>query len=219
MVRLRATRHPELVARDLLGWAIACRGTAAVLTELEAYHQDEPAAHSYGGRPTPRTEGLFGPPGTVYVYFTYGMHWCANLVTGPDGSGEAVLLRSAMPVHGERLMRERRTAPRQADPDSLRPKDVLGGPGRIAQALDIRGDDTGRIMLHEEVGSLEEALALAVDGPVIWHDHELAASVGIDLPLVAGDVLVGPRIGISKARELPWRFGVRGAWHSKPFPA
>jgi DNA-3-methyladenine glycosylase len=214
---LDATRHPEFVARDLLGWSIACRGTAAVLTELEAYHQDEPAAHSYGGRPTPRTKGLFGPPGTAYVYFTYGMHWCANLVTGPDGSGEAVLLRAAMPVHGEELMRVRRAAPRQVDPAALRPKDVLGGPGRITQAMDIRGDDTGCVLLHEELTSLDEALERAQDGPVIWRDDALAAQVGISLPLAVDDILVGPRIGISKAQELPWRFGVRGAWHSKPF--
>jgi DNA-3-methyladenine glycosylase len=218
MTSLDATRHPQEVARDLLGWSIACRGTAAVLTELEAYHQDEPAAHSFGGRPTPRTEGLFGPPGRAYVYFTYGMHWCANLVTGPDGSGEAVLLRAAMPVFGEARMRERRAAPRGADTPGFSPRDVLGGPGRQAQGLDIRGDDTGRAMLREDIGSLEDALAVATTGPVIWRDETLAAQVGIALPVTGADVLVGPRIGITKAVELPWRFGARGAWHSKPFP-
>lgn len=206
---LDAGRHPTDVAPDLLGWSIACRGTAAVLTEVEAYHQEEPAAHSYGGRPTPRSAGLFGPPGTAYVYLSYGMHWCANLVTGPDGSGEAVLLRSAVPAFGidEMVGRRRRST------------DLLTGPGRLAQALDIRHEDTGRQMLREDLGSLDEALAAAVDGPVIWRDDELAASVGIELPVTADRLLVGPRIGITKAVDLPWRFGVAGVRLSKPFRA
>ncbi|MCW2923142.1 MAG: DNA-3-methyladenine glycosylase [Thermoleophilia bacterium] len=211
-------RHPSEVAPDLLGWTIACRGTAAVLTEVEAYHQDEPAAHSFGGRPTPRTAGLFGPPGTAYVYFTYGMHWCANVVTGPEGSGEAVLLRAGVPVFGEELIRVRRTAARGTDPASLKPRDVLGGPGRLAQGLDIRGDDTGRAMVRLDLTTLDEALHASEDGPVLVRDVAAARSVGIAVPLAADDVLVGPRIGISKAVELPWRFGVRGAFVSKPFP-
>ena len=207
------------VAPDLLGWSIACRGTAAVLTEVEAYHQEEPAAHSFGGRPTPRTVGLFGPPGTAYVYLSYGIHWCANLVTGPDGSGEAVLLRAAMPVHGEELMRARRVAARATDPASLRAKDLLTGPGRLAQGLDLRLDDTGCTLLREDLGSLEEALDAAQHGPVLWRDEALAAQVGIELPLDPARLLVGPRIGITKAVDLPWRFGVRDAHVSKPFPA
>jgi DNA-3-methyladenine glycosylase len=215
---LDAHRHPAEVAPDLLGWTIACRGAAAVLTEVEAYHQEEPAAHSYGGRPTPRSAGLFGPPGTAYVYLSYGMHWCANLVTGPDGSGEAVLLRAAMPVHGEQLVRARRVASRAVpDPDSLRPKELLTGPGRLAQGLDIRIDDTGRVLLRPDLSSLDEALDAATHGPVIWRDVELAASVGIELPLDPARLLVGPRIGITKAVDLPWRFGVRDAHVSKPF--
>lgn len=217
MIALDPSRHPIEVARDLLGWAIACRGTVAVLTELEAYHQDEPAAHSFGGRPTPRTEHLFGPPGTAYVYFTYGMHWCANLVTGAEGSGEAVLLRSASPVIGEGVMRERRAARRGVDPASFRARDVLGGPGRLTQGLDIRPQDTGRLLLRQDVDTLEAALAAAVDGPVIWRDEELAATVGIALPVAESDVLVGPRIGITRAIELPWRLGIRGSLLSKPF--
>jgi DNA-3-methyladenine glycosylase len=213
------TRHPVEVAPDLLGWTIACRGAAAVLTEVEAYHQEEPAAHSYGGRPTPRTVGLFGPPGTAYVYLSYGMHWCANLVTGEDGSGEAVLLRAGMPVHGEDLVRARRVAARGADPASLRPKELLTGPGRLAQGLDIRIDDTGSTMLRPYLDSLDAALEEATHGPVIYRDVALAAEVGIELPLAPSHLLVGPRIGITKAVDLPWRFGVRDAHVSKPFPA
>lgn len=211
-------RHPEQVAPELLGWTIACRGTAAVLTEVEAYHQDEPAAHSYGGRPTPRTQGLFGAPGTAYVYVSYGMHLCMNVVTGPTGSGEAVLLRAAMPVAGEDTIRERRVARRGGDPASLRARDLLTGPGRLAQGLDIRMEDNGRIVVDASFATLEEALAAAGDGPVAWRDPELAAGVGITLPVAGSALLVGPRIGITKAVDLPWRFGVRSADLSKPFP-
>lgn len=219
MSELDATRHPEQVARDLLGWTIACRGTAAVLTELEAYHQEEPAAHSYGGRPTPRTQGLFGPPGTAYVYFTYGMHWCANLVTGSEGSGEAVLLRAAVPVHGEDVIRARRAAPRGVDPGSIKARDLLTGPGRLAQGLDIRAEDNGRIVLRQDLLTLDEALDASTEGPVVIRERAEAEAVGIQLPVPDEDVLVGPRIGITKATDLHWRFGVRGALVSKPFPA
>ena len=211
-------RHPSEVAPELLGWTIACRGTAAVLIELEAYHQEEPAAHSYGGRPTPRTEGLFGEPGSLYVYFTYGMHWCANVVTGPVGSGEALLLRAAVPIAGEPLMRERRAAPRSADPARFRPHEVLGGPGRLVQGLDIRPGDGGAQLLHPALDALETALSVSEDGPVLVRDPAAAALAGVMLPLAADDLIVGPRIGISKAVELPWRFGVRGTRASKPFP-
>jgi DNA-3-methyladenine glycosylase len=215
---LDVTRHPVEVARDLHGWTIASRGTAAVLTELEAYHQDEPAAHSYGGTPTPRTQGLFGPPGTAYVYFTYGMHWCSNLVTGAEGSGEAVLLRAAIPIFGEDLIRQRRAAPRGVDPASIRERDLLTGPGRLAQGLDIRAEDTGRLVLRQDLLTLDEALEASEAGPVIIRERAEAEAVGIDLPVADEDVLVGPRIGISKAVDLAWRFGVRGALVSKPFP-
>ncbi len=201
------TRHPELVAPDLLGWSIVCRGAAAVITEVEAYHQDEPAAHSFGGRPTARTAGLFGPPGTAYVYVSYGIHLCMNVVTGPDGSGEAVLLRSAIPVLGEDVMRSRRG----------RERDLLNGPGRLAQALDIRLADTGRLVIRNELRTVEDALAAAADGPVLVRDTDAARSVGIELPVDADRMLVGPRIGITKATELPWRFGIRGASLSRRF--
>lgn len=216
---LDATRHPELVAPDLLGWTIACRGTAALITEVEAYHQDEPAAHSYGGRPTPRTKALFGPPGTAYVYISYGMHRCANVVTGPEGSGEAVLLRAAVPVAGEALVRGRRAMQRGIDPAALRERDLLTGPGRLAQGLDIRLDDTGRPLLEQDPSTLEQALAASTSGPIVYRDVVVAAANSIDLPLAPERLLVGPRIGISKAVDLPWRFGVAGLAVSKPFPA
>ena len=213
-----AARHPVDVAPDLLGWTIACRGSAAVVTEVEAYHQEEPAAHSYGGRPTARTSGLFGPPGTAYVYVSYGIHLCANLVTGPVGSGEAVLLRAAVPVHGERDVRIRRALGRGVPPAQIPARELLTGPGRLAQGLDIRLDDTGIDLLRIPGESLDAALESSADGPVLVRDVAAARAAGIQLPLPAGGLLVGPRIGITKAIDLPWRFGVRGAAVSRPFP-
>lgn len=208
-LRLDASRHPVEVAPDLLGMTIACRGVRAVITEVEAYHQDEPAAHSYGGRPTPRTQGLFGPPGSAYVYVSYGIHLCANLVTGATGRGEALLLRAAVPVTGEQLVRERRVKKRGTVPARLRARELLTGPGRLAQGLDIRLDDTGIDMLRGDRSG--------ADGPVIYRDVVAAASAGITVPVPHEDVLVGRRIGITKAVDLPWRFGIRGAHVSKPF--
>ncbi len=208
-------RHPRDVAPELLGWTIACRGTAAVLTELEAYHQDEPAAHSFGGRPTRRTQDLFGPAGTAYVYFTYGMHWCANVVTGAEGSGEGMLLRAAVPVHGEETIRARRRSGR-APAAVLHPRDLLSGPARLAQGLGITGDDSGRPMLRTDLPSLAHALVASSDGPILYRDADVAKRVGILLP---APFIVGPRIGITRATELPWRFGVQGAPHSRSFPA
>lgn len=204
------TRHPTEVAPAILGWTLVCRGTAGVLTEVEAYHQDEPAAHSHGGRPTPRTRDLFGPGGTAYVYFTHGMHWCANMVTGVKGSGEGILLRAAVPVHGEDRIRERRSVGGRAP----RPRELLGGPGRLTQGLGIEGSDSGRRMLRLDLATLDDALAASADGPVLYRDAALAAAVGIALP---PDVVVGPRVGITRAVDLPWRFGVRGAPHSRGF--
>ncbi len=207
---MQVTRHPTAVAPDVLGWTLACRGTAAVLTEVEAYHQDEPAAHSHGGRPTTRTRDLFGPGGTAYVYFTYGMHWCANLVTGAEGSGEGILLRAAVPAHGVERIRERRSARGRVP----RPRDLLAGPGRLTQGLGIVGGDSGRRLLRTDLTRLEDALAAAADGPILYRDERLAADAGIALP---ADVVTGPRIGITRAVDLPWRFGARGAPHSRPF--
>ncbi len=124
---------PE-VAADLLGWRLSHqtdRGTVAVvLTEVEAYDgPDDPASHAWRGR-TPRNAVMFGPPGFLYVYFSYGMHWCANVVAGPDGTATAVLLRAGRVVEGHDLARERR-GPRVAD------RSLARGPACLTQALGI----------------------------------------------------------------------------------
>ncbi|NEK87882.1 DNA-3-methyladenine glycosylase [Blastococcus saxobsidens] len=175
----------DVVARSLLGcWIVTGRaeGTVALrLTEVEAYSGSgaDPAAHSHRG-PTPRAAIMFGPPGRLYVYFSYGVHWCANVVVGREGDGEAVLLRAGEVVVGEELARARRPAART-------PRDLAGGPARLTQALGIGRADLGTDLLDPT-------------SPVRLHRGPAPA-----------EVATGPRVGISVATELPWRFWESGA--------
>ena len=126
-------------ARQLIGWGFYTvepdgSKTGGTIVETEAYSQIDAASHSYRGI-TPRTEIMFGPAGHLYVYFTYGMHWCANIVTGKQGDGEGVLLRAILPEENIELIRERR--PNQ--PDHL----LTNGPAKLCQALLINGSDKG----------------------------------------------------------------------------
>ncbi|WP_353895411.1 DNA-3-methyladenine glycosylase [Glycomyces tritici] len=132
-------RDSVRVAPDLLGCTVTANGVTVRLTEVEAYREDDPASHSFRGQ-TKRTAVMFGPPGFLYVYFTYGMHYCANLVCGPDGSGAAVLLRAGEVVAGLDAARERRGA---KVPD----RDLARGPARLAQALGWDREDDGRDMV------------------------------------------------------------------------
>jgi DNA-3-methyladenine glycosylase len=127
-------RPPEVVAEDIIGCEISYGGCGGIVVEAEAYGQRDPASHSFRGE-TPRCRSMFGPPGTVYVYLTYGIHWCLNLVTEAEGTGAAVLIRAIEPSHGLEAMRERRGV---AD-DRL----LCAGPGRLTQALGITGDLDG----------------------------------------------------------------------------
>lgn len=149
--------------------------TAVVLSEVEAYDQADPASHSYRG-PTPRTEPMFGPPGRLYVYRSYGIHWCVNLVTGPEGHGAAVLLRAGSPVAGEIEMIKRRG----------RSENLADGPGKLTQALAIHGGHSG--------------MSLTPDGPIRLRPTGATPRV-----------IATPRIGISKAKDVPWRFVNAGA--------
>ena len=176
--------RPETVAPALLGcWLVTDRpgGTTAVrLTEVEAYSGagDDPAAHSHRG-PTPRSAVMFGPPGHLYVYFSYGMHWCANVVVGRDGEGSAVLLRAGEVVLGEELARSRRPA------SSVR--DLARGPARLTGALGIGPDDRDALLLDP------------------------ASSVRLHRGTPPAGVTAGPRVGITHAAGLPWRFTETGS--------
>jgi len=133
------TRPSPEVGPDLLGRILVRRvdeGTllTARIVEAEAYQEDDPASHSYRGR-TNRTEVMFGPAGHVYVYFTYGMHHCMNVVTGSTGEGSAVLLRAAEPLEGLEEMARRR--------GTNDPRMLCSGPGRLCQALGIDRAENG----------------------------------------------------------------------------
>ncbi len=168
------------MAPSLLGcWVVTDRPEGRValrLTEVEAYSGEgqDPASHAHRG-PTPRAAIMFGPPGRLYVYFSYGVHWCANVVVGPEGRGSAVLLRAGEVVVGEELARSRRPAARTS-------RDLARGPARLTQALGIGPDDRGTDLL------------------------EPASGVRLYRGPAPASVSAGPRVGISLATDLPWRF-------------
>ncbi len=181
-------RDPREVAPELLGKLLVREGLVARIVEVEAYcGVEDPGSHAYRGR-TKRNATMFGPPGHLYVYFTYGMHWCANAVCGRDGEGVAVLLRAAEPVRGVERMWERR-------PKARRERDLLSGPARLCQAFGLTGIDDGADLVAADRG-----VTIVDDG-----------TPPPDVPLV------GTRIGLSVGTELPWRWCTPGSLHlSKP---
>jgi len=122
------------VAAGIVGWTLLVDGVGGRIVEVEAYAEDDPASHAFAG-PTPRNASMFGPPGHLYVYRSYGIHWCANVVCERPGRGAGVLLRALEPTHGLERMRLRRGV---AD-DRL----LCSGPGRLTQALGLTGADDG----------------------------------------------------------------------------
>lgn len=166
------------LAQRLIGANLLVRGVGGIIIETEAYTQDDSASHSFKG-PTQRNASMFGPAGHAYVYRSYGIHLCLNVVARP---GEAVLLRALTPHTGLELMKMRRGSPL-----------LCSGPGRLAEALGIRPDDDG----------------------ARFNESDLSIALPYELP----ELLRGPRIGITKAQDLPWRFGLVGATGlSRPFP-
>jgi DNA-3-methyladenine glycosylase len=141
-------RSPDVVARELLGTTVVStnggRRTAGRIVETEAYlGRDDPASHGYQDRRHAQNESLYGPPGTWYVYLSYGMHWCANLVCGPLGHASAVLLRALEPIEGLATMRRRRGA--------VADRQLCSGPGRLCQALGITRTLDGAAMRRSSV--------------------------------------------------------------------
>ncbi len=169
-------RDAEIVAPQLLNKVFRFGDCVGRIVEVEAYRQDDPASHSYRGR-TPRNATMFGPPGHLYVYFTYGMHFCANVVTGSSGDGQAVLIRGVVPLEGLEAMRSRRAAAR-------RDSDLANGPGKLCQALAIDRSHDG--------------IDLCARGA----DRGIADDGVAPPPLPK----VTPRIGIRLARERMWRW-------------
>jgi len=148
-------RSVHQVAPDLIGATLYCRGVGGIIVEVEAYHHTDPAAHSFRGE-TARNAVMFGPPGHVYVYRSYGIHWCVNFVCEPQGSASAVLIRALEPTHGLTLMRRRR---------GLTDARLLcSGPGRLCEALGITGKLNGAALapplfeLRAHTGSPEIAI-------------------------------------------------------------
>ncbi|MEU4778583.1 DNA-3-methyladenine glycosylase [Micromonospora sp. NPDC023633] len=169
-------------ARGLLGCLLTAGDVTVRITEVEAYAgtAGDPASHAHRGR-TPRNAVMFGPAGHAYVYFTYGMHWCMNVVTGPDGEASAVLLRAGEVVDGVEAARARRPAVR-------RDVDLARGPARLCAALGIDRSAYGRWLLG--------------DGPVRLRPA--------DVPVPADAVAAGPRVGVTGAHDVPWRFWIAG---------
>jgi DNA-3-methyladenine glycosylase len=193
---------PE-VAPALLGCVLAhetADGLVAVeLTEVEAYSgQADPASHAYRGM-TGRNAVMFGPPGHAYVYFTYGMHFCVNVVCQPAGTAEAVLLRAGRVVAGEPLARRRRAARRQAadaqdaagaaTPQLIPARDLARGPARLCQALAVTRVQNG-------------ADLCVPASPLRLLPGDRAHS--------AANIGTGPRVGVTAAAEVAWRFWLAG---------
>jgi DNA-3-methyladenine glycosylase len=175
-------RDSRELAPLLLGKVLVMGRRRARIVEVEAYvGAEDPGSHAYRGM-TPRNRVMFGPPGHLYVYFTYGMHWCANVVSGVEGVAQAVLLRAGAPVAGIEEMRAARPAAR-------RDRDLCSGPARLCQALGIGPEHDGADLVRP-----------AAREPWIGDD-------GTALP---SEPAVSTRIGLTRGVEHPWRWFVAG---------
>jgi len=159
------------VAPDLIGVTLLVEGVGGRIVEVEAYDQEDPASHGFRGR-TARNAAMFGPPGHAYVYRSYGVHWCLNLVCGAEGVPEAALVRALEPTAGIAAQRRRRGV---ADLRAL-----CSGPGKLCQALGITREQDGR----------------PLDRPPFRLEPRAEAP----------EIVTAPRIGITRAAELSWRY-------------
>lgn len=170
-------RDAVTVAKDLLGKTLTVRGISGKIVETEAYCRDDPASHSFGGL-TRRNAAMFGLAGSAYVYRSYGIHLCLNVVCV---AGDAVLLRALEPTHGQDVMALRRGTQHLTA--------LCSGPGKIGQALDVGLQDNGRP----------------------FQDNDYCILLGQNI--AANEIQSGPRVGISRATELNWRFGLFSSAH------
>ena len=177
------------VAPELLGCTVSHAGVTVRLTEVEAYDgSNDPGSHAFGGL-TPRTRVMFGEPGRLYVYFTYGMHWCANLVCGSVGVASGVLMRAGEVVDGLELARSRRAG--------FSDRDLARGPARLAKTLALGRDQNG-------IDTASTGSAFVVRAPI--PDPSTGSPGAV--------VRTGPRVGLSgpggDAAAYPWRFWLEG---------
>lgn len=177
MTREFFARSVHEVAPELVGCTLLVDGVGGRIVEVEAYDAEDPASHGFAGL-TRRNRAMFGPAGHAYVYRSYGVHWCLNLVCGPEGEAEAALVRALEPTTGIEPMQVRR---------GLEDARLLcAGPGRLCQALGVTGAHDG----------------LPLDEPPF-------ALVGPRAEEI--EIVRGPRIGITRAADLPWRYGLAGS--------
>jgi DNA-3-methyladenine glycosylase len=182
----------ELAPRLLNKLMVTSDGRIGRIIEVEAYRgEEDPASHAYRG-PSARNQAMFGPPGHLYVYLSYGVHWCANVVCGGVGQARAVLLRALSPVAGLELMRAARWVSQRRHDD----RDLCRGPGRLCQAMGIDRSFDGYDLVRRKA-----RLWLATDG--------------MEPPPAP---LVSTRVGISVGADRPWRFMVDDPGVSRPIP-
>jgi DNA-3-methyladenine glycosylase len=176
-------RDVDRAARELLGWRLSANGVTVRLTEVEAYSGlgADPASHAHRGM-TSRNEVMFGPAGMLYVYQIYGMHFCANVVCGEEGVASAVLLRAGEVVDGREVARERRPAARHD-------RDLAAGPAKLMQVLALDRSANATSVID---GS----------GPATLRPPAVAVA--------PGSIAAGPRVGVTAAHDLPWRFWIAG---------
>jgi DNA-3-methyladenine glycosylase len=184
------SRPAPRVAKSLLGKILVRKIGNTILSgkivEVEAYRQNDPASHTYRGK-TRRNEVMFGEAGHMYVYFTYGMHFCANIVTGKVGIGEAVLLRAVEPIEGIVKMKRNRGFLK----DVRHPCTLTNGPAKLCEALKIKGEDNGADLRGDKIFLIEGESPKSVIG-------------------------TSTRIGITRCKEKKWRFFLKGnKWVSK----
>lgn len=184
--------NPEKAAQILLGQKLIRtlpdeKELSGRIIEVEAYHESDPAAHTYNGK-TPRNVVMFGRAGHAYVYFTYGIHYCLNIVIGKEGEGAAVLIRALEPINGTETMRRNRGLQ-----EGFLKTNLCSGPAKLTQALNIDRELNGH--------NLNRPPLQLLPGDAVQPEH----------------IITTTRIGIKKAVDVPWRFYIKNNPHvSKP---